>query len=365
MRFAPGVATAAVVALSAVPPWQFRYWQWVALALTVAVVLHGLLGALRRRSAPADPAVALTAAGALAALGWSVAALLVGGAGEPGMTQPAGSPVLALDAAAVLAALLPLRDDGPPVPGVRVLAGLVPVVAVVALGFRFGAGDLADGVGSAVAVLVAGSPCALLLLPRLGAGPPRVVVAAAHGPDVLRTAGALHVAAGGTAPVGRAVVAAARARHSVLPGVSDPDGDAATGLRGVVSELAGPDRVVAHAALAGPPDWLAAHGVAPTEAAGRAAARGAVVPCVAWDGVARGWLELSTAPLPGTRRRRVAVAVTLAAAALGATAAALGTPAPAAAGAVPAGVALLVAALRALPRHDADDEGHPIGATSG
>lgn len=363
MRFAPGAAAAAVVALSAVPPWQFRHWQWVALALTVPVVLHGLRGARGRAST--DPAVALTAAGAVAALGWSVAVLLAGGAGVPGMTQPAGAPVLALDAAAVLAALLPGRDDGPPVRGGRALAALVPVVAVTALGFRSGAGDLAGGAGAAVAVLVAGSPCALLLLPRLGAGPARVVVAAAHGPDVLRTAGALHVAVGGTAPVGRAVADAATARHATLPGVSDPDGDAATGLRGVVSELAGPDRVVAHAALVGPPGWLAAHGVTPTEAATRAADRGAGVWCVAWDGVARGWLELARAPLPGTRRRRLAVTVTLAAAGLGAAAGALGELAPAAAGAVPAGVALLVLALRALPRNDAADDRHPIGATSG
>ena len=85
--------------LSAVPPWQFRDWQWIALALAVPVVLAGL------RSVRARPGTAeiLTAAGAAAALAWSAWVLVDGGAGAPGLVQPAGAPVLALDAAAVLA----------------------------------------------------------------------------------------------------------------------------------------------------------------------------------------------------------------------------------------------------------------------
>ncbi|MBW0118699.1 hypothetical protein [Pseudonocardia abyssalis] len=349
---AAAAATVAVVVLSAAPPWQFRNWQWVALALAVPVVLVGLRSVRSVR----DTTGLLTGAGALGALGWSVAVLLMGGAGVPGMTQPPGAPVLALDAAAALAALLLVRDrpGGAPgeVRGVRLLGLALPALSVAALGFRLGAGDAAGGAAAAVAVLVAGCPCALLLLPRLADGPPRIVVAAAHGPGVLRTAGALHVAQGGTAPVGHAVATAAQARHATLPGVSDPDGDPATGLRGVVSELDGPDRVVAHAALAGPPGWLAAHGVSPTEAAARAAARGVEVWCVAWDGVARGWLEMATAPRAGTRRRRTAQVAALVAAALGAATATTGALGPATAGAVPACVALLVLALRALPLPD-------------
>ncbi|MHA6780504.1 hypothetical protein ACVGOW_05805 [Pseudonocardia saturnea] len=166
-------------------------------------------------------------------------------------------------------------------------------------------------------------------------------------------------------PVGRAVVAAARRRFPTLPGVSDADGVPTTGLRGVVSELTG-DVVLAHAVLAGPPEWLQAHGVPPTPDAARAAARGpGPVWCVAWDGEARGWLELVDARRPGARRRRVAIAVTTAAAGLGAGAAAAGALVPAAAGAVPVGAALLVAALRMIPTPDGPRRGHPIGATSG
>ncbi|MDN5930182.1 MAG: hypothetical protein L0I24_03830, partial [Pseudonocardia sp.] len=110
------------------------------------------------------------------------------------------------------------------------------------------------------------------------------------------------------------------------------------------------DVVLAHAVLAGPPAWLHAHGVPPTPDATRAAARGAcAVWCVAWDGEARGWLELLDAGRPGTGGWRVAIAVTAGAAGLGGAAAAAGALAPAAAGAVPVGAALLVVALRMIP----------------
>lgn len=364
MHRVPGPAAAAVVVvLSAVPPWQFRNWQWIALALAVPVVLTGLCSV---RARPGTAAL-LTAAGAAAALAWSAWVLVHGGAGATGLVQPAGAPVLALDAAAVLAALLLVRDadaDGGAARPVTAVAALVAAASVAALGFRLGAGDPVGAFSTAAAVLVAGAPAALLVLPRVPDPTPRVVVAAAHGPGVLRTAGALHTAVGGDGPVGRAVADAAGRRHRTLPGVSDSDGDPATGLRGVLSEFAGPDVVVAHAALAGPPDWLRAHGVEPTAGAAQAHRQGATVWCVAWDGVARGWLELATAPPPGTRRRGLAAAVALGAAALGAVAAAAGALPPANAGALPAGVALLVAAARLLPLPDGQRRGHPIGATS-
>lgn len=362
MHRVPGPAAAAVVVvLSAVPPWQFRNWQWIALALAVPVVLAGL------RSVRARPGTAglLTAAGAVAALAWSAWVLVDGGAGVPGLVQPAGAPVLALDAAAVLAVLLLLRDtDAGPARPLTAVAALVAAAAVAALGFRLGAGDPVGAVGAAAAVVVAGAPVALLVLPRVPDVAPRVVVAASHGPGVLRAAGALHTAVGGDDPVGRAVADAADRRHRTLPGVSDADGDPVTGLRGVLSEFAAPDVVVAHAVLAGPPDWLREHGVEPTAGAAQADGQGATVWCVAWDGVARGWLELATAPPPGTRRRALAAAVGLGAAALGAVAAAAGALPPANAGALPVGVALLVAAVRLLPLPDGRRHRHPIGATS-
>ncbi|MBW0088516.1 hypothetical protein I4I73_05400 [Pseudonocardia sp. KRD-184] len=362
MHRVPGpAAAAAVVVLSAVPPWQFRNWQWIALALAVPVVLAGLRSA---RARP-DTAGLLTAVGTLAALAWSAWVLVDGGAGVPGLVQPAGAPVLALDAAVVLAVLLLLRDTdagrGRPATAV---AALVAAAAVAALGFRLGAGDPVGALGTSAAVLVAGAPAALLVLPRVPDPTTRVVVAASHGPGVLRAAGALHTAVGGDDPVGRAVADAAGRRHRSLPGVSDADGDPATGLRGVLSEFAAPDVVVAHAVLTGPPDWLRAHGVEPTAGAAQADGQGATVWCVAWDGVARGWLELATAPPPGTRRRGLAAAVALGAAALGAVAAAAGALPPANAGALPAGVALLVAAVRLLPLPDGERHRHPIGATS-
>ena len=72
-----------VVALSMVPAWQFRYWQWIALALAAPVVLWGAwpfhraaARFARRGEATMDTLVSL---GTLAALGWSLYALLFGG----------------------------------------------------------------------------------------------------------------------------------------------------------------------------------------------------------------------------------------------------------------------------------------------
>jgi P-type Cu+ transporter len=83
------VATVPVLALAMVPPWQFPAWQWVSLVLTVVVVAWG--GArfhraaalnLRHGTATMDTLISL---GTLAALAWSVWALVFGDAGMIGM----------------------------------------------------------------------------------------------------------------------------------------------------------------------------------------------------------------------------------------------------------------------------------------
>ncbi|RKN39705.1 heavy metal translocating P-type ATPase [Streptomyces hoynatensis] len=86
------VLTVPVIALAMVPPWQFTYWQWVSLALAWPVALWGAWPFhraawtnLRHGTTTMDTLVSL---GTLAALGWSLYALLFGTAGEPGMTHP-------------------------------------------------------------------------------------------------------------------------------------------------------------------------------------------------------------------------------------------------------------------------------------
>ena len=76
------VLSAPVLAMSMIPALQFPGWEWVALALTVPVVLgcglpfhRGAWAALRRRTAGMDTLISL---GTLAALGWSVVALVAG-----------------------------------------------------------------------------------------------------------------------------------------------------------------------------------------------------------------------------------------------------------------------------------------------
>ncbi|MBP7993398.1 heavy metal translocating P-type ATPase [Candidatus Microthrix sp.] len=78
-----------VMVISMVPAWQFRGWQWVALALTTPVVVWGALPFhratltnLRHGTTTMDTLVSL---GVLAAYGWSLWALFFGGAGELGM----------------------------------------------------------------------------------------------------------------------------------------------------------------------------------------------------------------------------------------------------------------------------------------
>jgi Cu+-exporting ATPase len=78
-----------VLALSMVTGWQFRYWQWVALALATPVVIWGgwpfhraTLRNLRHRATTMDTLVSV---GVLAAFCWSVWALVFGEAGMAGM----------------------------------------------------------------------------------------------------------------------------------------------------------------------------------------------------------------------------------------------------------------------------------------
>ncbi|AXI78368.1 heavy metal translocating P-type ATPase [Peterkaempfera bronchialis] len=81
-----------VIALSMVPALQFRYWQWVCFLLAGPVVCWGAAGihrralrGLRHSTATMDTLVSL---GVLASYGWSAYALLLGGAGRPGMRMP-------------------------------------------------------------------------------------------------------------------------------------------------------------------------------------------------------------------------------------------------------------------------------------
>ncbi len=76
------VLSAPVVALSMVSALRFDGWEWVALALTVPVVLgcglpfhRAAWGGLRRRTASMDTLISV---GTLAALGWSVVVLVAG-----------------------------------------------------------------------------------------------------------------------------------------------------------------------------------------------------------------------------------------------------------------------------------------------
>ncbi|UOE43474.1 heavy metal translocating P-type ATPase [Agromyces larvae] len=80
-----------VAALSMIPPLQFAGWQWVALVLATPVATWGAWPFhraawlnLRHGSATMDTLISL---GVIAAYGWSVVALVFGGAGMPGMTM--------------------------------------------------------------------------------------------------------------------------------------------------------------------------------------------------------------------------------------------------------------------------------------
>jgi P-type Cu+ transporter len=86
------VLTAPVAAMGMIEPLQFRYWQWLSLALAAPVVVWGAwpfhraaLLALRHRTATMDTLVSL---GVLAAFVWSLFTLFFGYAGVTGMRMP-------------------------------------------------------------------------------------------------------------------------------------------------------------------------------------------------------------------------------------------------------------------------------------
>ncbi len=81
-----------VVVLAMAPALQFTYWQWLSLTLAAPVVVWGAWPMhrvaarnLRHASASMDTLISL---GVLAAFGWSLYALFLGTAGEPGMIHP-------------------------------------------------------------------------------------------------------------------------------------------------------------------------------------------------------------------------------------------------------------------------------------
>jgi Cu+-exporting ATPase len=104
-----------VLVLSMTPPWQFRYWQWVALALATPVVTWGALPFHRatwtnlwHRATTMDTLISL---GVLAAYAWSLWALIVGDAGAPGMRMrfsfvASGGDDIYLEVASVVTAFL-------------------------------------------------------------------------------------------------------------------------------------------------------------------------------------------------------------------------------------------------------------------
>ncbi|MEK9602445.1 MAG: heavy metal translocating P-type ATPase, partial [Pontimonas sp.] len=83
--------TLPVMILSMVPPFQFLYWQWVVFALATPVAIWGAWPFHRAAAINARHGVAtmdtLISVGVGAALGWSLYALFLGGAGAPGMTM--------------------------------------------------------------------------------------------------------------------------------------------------------------------------------------------------------------------------------------------------------------------------------------
>ncbi|MPY61632.1 heavy metal translocating P-type ATPase [Streptomyces spongiae] len=81
-----------VLALSMVPDWQFRNWQWLCFVLTAPVAVWGswpfhlrAVRGLRHSAATMDTLVSL---GVVASFSWSAYALFLGGAGDPGMRMP-------------------------------------------------------------------------------------------------------------------------------------------------------------------------------------------------------------------------------------------------------------------------------------
>ena len=81
-----------VIAMAMVPALQFTYWQWASLALAAPVILWGAWpfhkaawANLKRGTATMDTLISM---GTLSAFLWSLYALFLGTAGEPGMKHP-------------------------------------------------------------------------------------------------------------------------------------------------------------------------------------------------------------------------------------------------------------------------------------
>ncbi|MGA5707895.1 heavy metal translocating P-type ATPase [Streptomyces cellulosae] len=95
-----------VVLLAMVPPLQFDNWQWLSLTLAAPVVVWGAAPFhkaawtnLRHGAATMDTLVSV---GTLAAFGWSLWALFLGDAGEPGMRHPFELTVSRTDGASMI-----------------------------------------------------------------------------------------------------------------------------------------------------------------------------------------------------------------------------------------------------------------------
>ncbi|MET9334469.1 heavy metal translocating P-type ATPase [Streptomyces cellulosae] len=95
-----------VVLLAMIPPLQFDTWQWLSLTLAAPVVVWGAAPFhkaawtnLRHGAATMDTLVSV---GTLAAFGWSLWALFLGDAGEPGMRHPFELTVSRTDGASMI-----------------------------------------------------------------------------------------------------------------------------------------------------------------------------------------------------------------------------------------------------------------------
>ncbi|GAA2511661.1 heavy metal translocating P-type ATPase [Pilimelia columellifera] len=98
------VLSVPVIAFAMIPPLQFTYWQWLSLTLAAPVVVYGgwpfhraTWANLRHGAATMDTLVTV---GTLAAFGWSVWALFLGTAGQPGMRHEFAFAVQRTDGAA-------------------------------------------------------------------------------------------------------------------------------------------------------------------------------------------------------------------------------------------------------------------------
>ncbi|RMI86710.1 copper-translocating P-type ATPase [Streptomyces sp. ZS0098] len=101
-----GLLSLPVVVLAMVPSLQFDNWQWLSLTLAAPVVVWGAAPFhraawtnLRHGAATMDTLVSV---GTLAAFGWSLWALFLGDAGEPGMRHPFELTVSRADGASMI-----------------------------------------------------------------------------------------------------------------------------------------------------------------------------------------------------------------------------------------------------------------------